>query len=206
MKVEVVRSSKRRKTVQLRPTPDGVRVSIPARATKAEEEQYVKDLVAKYLRKKNADRVDLKHRATRLAIQYDLPMPLSIKWVDNQVYRWGSCTPSTATIRISSRAHDFPLWVLDYIIIHELAHLVHHGHGPEFWWLVDRYELKERAHGYLIAKANQLDSDADALMDSDVELEPSHSAADDSSAASSAGTAGEIVGGTATQASLLSEF
>ena len=42
-----------------------------------------------------------------------------------------------------------PDWVLDYVLVHELAHLVVPGHGPQFWSLVDRYPRTERARGYL---------------------------------------------------------
>lgn len=65
--------------------------------------------------------------------------------------RWGSCTPSQGRIRISERLADVPPWVLDYVLVHELAHLEVPGHGTEFQQLVHRYELTERATGYLIA-------------------------------------------------------
>jgi predicted metal-dependent hydrolase len=54
-------------------------------------------------------------------------------------------------IRISSRAAALPSWVLDYLLVHELAHLEVAGHGPHFWRLVNRYPLTERARGYLMA-------------------------------------------------------
>jgi predicted metal-dependent hydrolase len=41
--------------------------------------------------------------------------------------------------------------VLDYLLVHELAHLEVADHGPRFWELVDRYPLTERARGYLMA-------------------------------------------------------
>ena len=51
-----------------------------------------------------------------------------------------------------------PSWVLDYVLVHELAHLRVPGHGPKFWALVDRYPRTERARGYLdgISAAAQL--------------------------------------------------
>ena len=56
-------------------------------------------------------------------------------------------------MRLSTRLARFPTWVRDYVIVHELAHLVHAGHTPAFWRLVDRYPMAERARGYLIAKS-----------------------------------------------------
>ena len=50
--------------------------------------------------------------------------------------RWGSCTPSTGAIRLSSALSRFPDWVIDYVIVHELAHLEEPGHTPAFWRLV----------------------------------------------------------------------
>jgi len=64
---------------------------------------------------------------------------------------WGSCTFTDGAIRIARRAAALPDWVLDYLLVHELAHLVHSDHGPEFHELEDRYPLTERAKGYLLA-------------------------------------------------------
>jgi hypothetical protein len=64
---------------------------------------------------------------------------------------WGSCTFTNGAIRIARRAAAMPDWVLDYLVVHELAHLVHSDHGPEFHELEDRYPLTERAKGYLLA-------------------------------------------------------
>jgi predicted metal-dependent hydrolase len=64
---------------------------------------------------------------------------------------WGSCTFTDGAIRIARRAAAMPDWVLDYLVVHELAHLVHSDHGPEFHELEDRYPLTERAKGYLLA-------------------------------------------------------
>jgi len=52
---------------------------------------------------------------------------------------------------------ECPAWVLDYVLIHELAHLIEFNHGPAFDAIVARYPKAERARGYLIAK--DLDDD-----------------------------------------------
>ncbi len=109
-------------------------------------------LVARVARTWNADGIALTERASALARRYELPNAREIKWVDNQRSRWGSCTPATGTVRLSHRLAGFPDWVLDYVIVHELAHLAEAGHGPAFWDLVNRYPLTERARGFLIAK------------------------------------------------------
>ena len=64
---------------------------------------------------------------------------------------WGSCTFTDGAIRIARRAASLPEWVLDYLLVHELAHLVHSDHGREFHELENRYPLTERAKGYLMA-------------------------------------------------------
>lgn len=75
----------------------------------------------------------------------------SIKWVGNMRERHASCTPEFKTIRISSDVARLPKFVQDYIIVHELAHLIEDNHGPRFWKLCARYPLTERARGYLMA-------------------------------------------------------
>ena len=157
MQVEVVRSARRRKTVQARKVGGVLRVSIPASMTKADEARWVGEMVRRFERQATAEQVDLEVRAAALAERFDLPRPVSIRWVDNQRTRWGSCTIEDRTIRISSRMAGWPSWVLDYVIVHELAHLVVPNHGPAFHALVDRYPRAERARGFLIAKGMEGD-------------------------------------------------
>lgn len=157
MEVEVVRSAKRRKTVSARVVGGVLRVSIPSWLSKAEEQRFVDDMVRRFERRQTSSAIDLEARARTLAARYDLPVPASIRWVDNQTSRWGSCTPVDGSIRISSRLAGFPTWVLDFVLVHELAHLVEPGHGPRFAALVSRYPKAERATGYLIAKGLEAD-------------------------------------------------
>ena len=152
MQVEVIRSAKRRKTISARQVGDVLRVSIPATMTKADEERWVGEMVRRVQRKNTAAVIDLESRAAVLARRFGLPTPSSIRWVDNQESRWGSTTPIDRTVRISNRLAAYPDWVVDYVIVHELAHLRVPGHNAEFWALVDRYPKAERAKGFLIAK------------------------------------------------------
>jgi predicted metal-dependent hydrolase len=152
MEVQVVRSRRRRKTVQARQVGEVLQVSVPATLSRAEEERWVSEMLRRAERRQQSSRVDLGQRAARLSARLGLALPAEIRWVDNQQQRWGSCTPADATIRISSRLAAEPLWVLDYVIVHELAHLHVAGHGKTFWRLVDRYPLAERARGFLIAR------------------------------------------------------
>lgn len=158
MKVEVVRSTRRRRTVQARAVGDVLRVSIPATMTKADEERFVADMVRRMERRTSSAGIDLNERALALARRHGLDMPQSIRWVDNQEWRWGSCTPADRSIRISSRLAGYPAWVVDYVIVHELAHLTVAGHGPSFWALVGRYPKAERARGFLMAKGLEPDA------------------------------------------------
>ena len=129
-------------------------IRIPGRSTKAEEHEYVTYFLDRFERRQTTATVDLDARARALAATHDLERPASIVWVSNQEQRWGSCTPAEGTVRLSDRMAGFPLWVIDYVIVHELAHLTEPNHSSAFWEIVNRYPLTERARGYLIAKSD----------------------------------------------------
>ena len=150
--VEVIRSPRRRKTVQARKVGGVLRVSIPAAMSKADEERHVAEMVRRMERRSESSALDLSARAEALAATYNLRRPTSIRWVDNQEWRWGSCTPSDGTIRISTRLAAEPAWVLDYVIMHELAHLHRAAHDLIFWSIVGQYPRTERARGFLMAR------------------------------------------------------
>ncbi len=169
--VEVRRSRRRRRTVSAYRNDDGtVVVLMPARMTRAEERRWVEAMVARVERSEARRRpsdTDLAKRAVRLSDRYleGLARPRSVSWSENQQHRWGSCTPATRSIRLSSRLRGMPDWVVDYVLVHELAHLLEVGHTKSFWRLVDRYPRAERAKGYLegVAQATHL-----AVADDDV--------------------------------------
>jgi predicted metal-dependent hydrolase len=153
--VEVRRSKRRRRTVSAYREGDRIIVLIPASLTPRQEAEWVETMVArieKSERRRRPDDADLHQRALALSDEYlgGLARPVSVRWVDNQRSRWGSCTPSDKSIRLSSRLQGMPAWVVDYVLVHELAHLLAPGHDAAFWAWVDRYPHAEKAKGYLL--------------------------------------------------------
>ena len=166
--VEVRRSRKRRRTVAAYREDDKVVVLLPARFTRAEEQEWVAAMLARLEKSEKRRRPSdaaLAKRAAGLSTKYldGLAEPLVVRWVENQNSRWGSCTPSDRSIRLSTRLQGMPAWVIDYVLVHELAHLLESGHTPAFWAWVDRYPKAERAKGFLegVAAASQLGIEAD---------------------------------------------
>lgn len=154
--VEVRRSAKRRRTVSAYRDGERVVVLIPAQFTGAEEREWVDRMIARLAARERREHTDeaLYERAVRLAERYlgEYPQaarPASVRWVRNQNGRWGSCTPADRSIRISDRIRTFPDWVIDYVVLHELSHLIVANHNAQFWALVARYPRSERARGYL---------------------------------------------------------
>lgn len=57
----------------------------------------------------------------------------------NMTSRWGSCQPSTGRICINVRLALYPPECLEYVVVHELCHLLERGHGPRFHALMDTF-------------------------------------------------------------------
>jgi predicted metal-dependent hydrolase len=153
--VEVRRSKRRRRTVSAYRAGERIVVLIPASLTRKEEAEWVETMVARIEKAEQKARLsddDLLERAQRLNDKWlgGLATPASVRWVTNQNARWGSCTPGDRTIRLSERLNGMPTWVIDYVLVHELAHLLEPGHDPKFWAWVDRYPNAEKAKGYLL--------------------------------------------------------
>lgn len=161
--VEVRRSTRRKRTVAARLEGATLIVYLPARMSAAEEALWVERmrtrLEGRERRRRHNDSGDLERRAQLLNKRY---FGGRLRWstltyVGNQNTRYGSCTIGTGAIRLSDALLSMPAWVRDYVLMHELAHLVVPNHSPEFWALVGRYPLTERARGYLIAKGVEAD-------------------------------------------------
>ena len=76
--------------------------------------------------------------------KYKIKMPaVSLR---NMKTRWGSCTPGKGTIRFSLLLTDKPQECVEYVVVHELAHLVHCNHSKAFWAVVEEIlpDWKER--------------------------------------------------------------
>jgi len=176
--VEVRRSTRRRRTVSAYRDGDRTVVLIPARMSRAEERRWVSVMLERLARQDARLRPsddELMERAQDLSLRhlYGRARPASVRWVTNQGSRWGSCTPADRTIRLSTRLQGMPSWVVDYVLVHELAHLLEAGHGPGFWALVERFPRTERARGYLegVSATAELGlrDDADDVEADDVE-------------------------------------
>ena len=175
--VEVRRSARRRRTVSAYRDGDKTVVLVPSRLTQAEEEQWVATILERLAERERRRRPSdeaLLERARDLSRRYlpEHPEPASVRWVDNQRSRWGSCTPDDGTIRLSTRLRGMPSWVIDYVLVHELAHLLVPGHGSRFWELVAGYPKAERARGYLegVAAAMHLPADHELQAEHDAHV------------------------------------
>jgi len=154
MEVIVKRSARRKKTVQARMVDGTLVVMAPASISERELAEHISSLKARMEhRMRGRDDDHLEKRAEHLNRKY---FDGSLRWrsicySDRQMKRFGSCTIEDGTIRISSRMRDLPQWVEDYVVVHELAHLLEPSHNKRFKELVRRYPLTERAIGFLFA-------------------------------------------------------
>jgi len=156
MIVKIIRSSKRKKTIEAHVKGDTIFVYIPSRLSKKNEDKAVKEMVQKIANKRKAkeytneylikkfNEFNIKYFEGKLSIKF-------IKFVTNQHVKLGSCTPANKTIRVSDKLIGMPKWVLDYVIMHEMAHLIYPNHSKAFWKKVHEYKYTERAIGFLIA-------------------------------------------------------
>jgi len=156
LKTQVIRSARRKKTVSARVVDGVLQVRAPAHLSDAELAPIIEQLKSRLKTRVVRNQLDndlLERRARELNRLYFCGKLAwtSIRWVTNQNKRAGSCTPSTGTIRISHHVTKMPVFVRDYVLVHEMAHLVEPSHGPRFWEMVNRYPKTERARGYLMA-------------------------------------------------------
>lgn len=155
--ITIVRSAQRQRTVSLERVDGRYVLRAPVSLVGGELHTLAGKLMQRYANRQRRGHLNddgaLRRRAEALNREFfggKLKIA-AIAYVTNQRRRYGSCTPSRATIRLSDSLAEMPGWVRDYVIVHELAHLLEPNHGPGFWRLVNRYPLTERARGYLMA-------------------------------------------------------
>jgi len=153
--VEIIKSKKRKNTIQAKIVDEKLFIYLPASISGSEEKKWIEKMTKwgqSHKRKKELNSSNLSKRAEDLNKKYfNNSLQFTIKFVTNQNRRFGSCTSSKKSIRISHSLAKMPRWVQDYVIVHELAHLVYPNHSKRFWEKVNQYKYAERARGYLMA-------------------------------------------------------
>jgi hypothetical protein len=152
--VEVRISARRRKTSEARWVGGRIVVSLPAHLSGAAREKtiawLVDRLVAKHPLRTAVGDDELMTRAVALSDRYRIgARPTSVRWVTNQKARWGSCSFHSGEIRLSHRLRSVPEWVLDAVLVHELAHLLHPNHSAAFHQLANHYQRHREAGIFL---------------------------------------------------------
>jgi hypothetical protein len=171
--VEVRASPRRKKTGTAHWSGSRIVVQIPARLRGRERTVFVDNLVERLLTQRpqsNAGDASLEERARMLAATYnDGVEPSSVRWVTNQQARWASCSPASKEIRVSNRLRQCPEWVIDAVLVHELAHLQEADHSPRFNEIADRHPRQGDSalflEGYALGLGLRIeDGDVDATF------------------------------------------
>ncbi len=152
--VEVRISKRRKKTSQAKWVGGRIVVSVPAHLDRASRQKTVDWLVERLLTRHRLQSClgddELLARAIELSDRYLVgARPASVRWVTNQSARWGSCSYYSGEIRVSHRLRLVPGWVLDSVLVHEVAHLTHPDHSPAFHRLAGAYPRHKEAGVFL---------------------------------------------------------
>lgn len=126
------------------------RFYVPARLS-SERRHVLREWYVARAREKILPRVEI--FAVSLGVKYG-----DARIVDNK-YRWGSCTVND-NVSFNWRLIKAPMFVVDYVIIHELAHLLEGNHTPRFWNIVRAQSAKsEKARQWLLKNGQILEED-----------------------------------------------
>ena len=105
---------------------------VPAPAGAGQPAQVRAALIS-WLRHRAEERLPERVEAWRMKV--GVPMPKVL--IADQRKRWGSCDQG-GTIRLNWRIIQAPMPLIDYVVVHELVHLQHRGHGRDYWQAVGR--------------------------------------------------------------------
>jgi len=153
--IRILATRRRRRTVAARLRSGILEVMVPASMSRDEQQRWadvMRGRIERQLLRRRPTDERLQRRAESLNERY---FEGRLRWnsvgFSEATTLWGSCTFASGAVRIARRVAGFPDWVLDFELLHELAHLVHSDHGPAFHEILNRYPLAERARGYLLA-------------------------------------------------------
>ena len=139
MEIKVIRSRRRLRTVSARMNKDCLVVSAPFSIPDTHLEKIVSEFKLKFEKKRIKEELDknqpLSEIATYLNEKYfsnQLKIN-SIEYVTDQNCKYGCCDYQKGHIRVSHKIGLMPKWVRDYVLIHELAHLIEPNHSKAFW-------------------------------------------------------------------------
>lgn len=152
--IAVRRSARRRKTISVSRQHGAYLVAVPARYDVRRHAADIGALIARLERRAAAvprGDADLEVLAAELNDRYfdDGVAPSSVRWVANQRRRFASATSATRSIRVSDRLREVPRWVLESVLVHELAHLRVPDHSAAFDALTRRHPDTDRAEIFL---------------------------------------------------------
>ena len=152
--VEVRISKRRKKTSEAKWVGGRIVVSLPAHLDVESRQKTIDWLVDRLLTRHRCspalDDDGLLARAIELSDRYLVgARPASVRWVTNQTARWGSCSYYSGHIRVSHRLRAVPEWVLDSVLVHEVAHLTHPDHSRAFHELAGAYPRHKEAGVFL---------------------------------------------------------
>lgn len=154
--IRLIASARRRKTVSASVRDGMIQLSVPSTMRDPDIVTSARGLIAKIKARQRASQrfqsnPELYARAVHLATVWlnGEVHPNSVTWSERQTTLWGSCTATTKTIRISTMLRGMPQWVIDGVLIHELAHLKYTGHGEDFQTFTRRYPRMAEADAFL---------------------------------------------------------
>jgi predicted metal-dependent hydrolase len=157
--IRIVATRRRRRTVAARLRAGVLELLVPDWMSQSERQRWAEVMSSRLQRRAERSRPTDKRLAGRAMALNERLFGGRLRWTSigfaEMSHLWGSCTFTTGAIRIATRANTLPEWVLDYLLVHEMAHLEHSDHGPAFRELESRYPLSERARGYLMALDHQ---------------------------------------------------
>lgn len=155
-RIRLITSARRKKTISASVREGMIQISAPSTMTDADIIAMSRGLIDKIKDRRaqqNQHSSDeaLYERALHLAQLWlgGEVVPTSVVWSDRQTTMWGSCTPTTGAIRLSTMLQGMPQWVIDGVLAHELAHLKYSGHGPDFQDYAARYPKMAQADAFL---------------------------------------------------------